>query len=561
MASLESVNLQVEGERTLRVVIVTWNVGNAQPKLAEIPMLLGTKPELESVDFVVCGSQEAVYIPVPDEELMEVTEEPATKNKSMVGEQLQEKLKEYKEKKKRREKNVGIGTKVSNLFENRSVLHFQNMYSNHLKDCGFTSVATTNLGEMRLFVFAKSDITKDITAVESAESCTGLGHVMANKGGILTSFRYKDYSFAFVSSHLAAHMQHFDKRNQDIWEIVREARTADKKVDALVQHDFIFWMGDLNYRVDLNTPRGEPMPPKKGEAHKKHWLEAKGLVDDKMYTQLLEGDQLKREQQAGMIFHEFIEAPIAYKPTFKVQRLKGTTYKEQRSPSYCDRILWRTQPYLREKKAPVVPEKVEDLPIISTSDHKPIRGVYKINLNPKPSYNSVTEESVVAHLHIKKVQALKLIAADINGTSDPYLQFRMFPQKALVMPKKGLSKLNSSYKSSVLNPTFADKDLPTLVTRCKSVQELRRVVLYISCFDYDLDADDDLGGASLYLKDYFQDVETGKKSTVNIVNAPLVLGGRVLESTISCEIDVCWKKLAPSKPAAGGVSDGCCIVQ
>ena len=80
MASLESVNLQVEGERSLRVVIVTWNVGNAQPKLAEIPILLGTKTSLENVDLVVCGSQEAVYNPVPDEDLMEITEEPERTN-------------------------------------------------------------------------------------------------------------------------------------------------------------------------------------------------------------------------------------------------------------------------------------------------------------------------------------------------------------------------------------------------------------------------------------------------------------------------------------------------
>ena len=562
MASLKSVDLQVEGESSLRVVIVTWNVGNAQPKLAEMSTLLGTKMELENVDLVVCGSQEAVYNPVPDQDLMEITEEPTLTNKTMDDEEHQEKLKAYKKKQKQREKNVGIGTKVSNLFENKSILHFQNMYTNHLKECGFTSVACTSLGEMRLFVFAKSAIEKDITVVESAESCTGLGGVMANKGGILTSFLYKNYSFAFISSHLAAHMQHYGKRNENIWEIVREARTADKSVDALVQHDFVFWMGDLNYRVDLNTPRGEPMPPKKGEAHKKHWAEAKSLVDEKKYAQLLEGDQLKREQEAGMIFHDFIEAPIAYKPTFKVQRVKGTTYKEQRSPSYCDRILWRTQPYLQANKAPVVPEKVEGLTTVSTSDHKPIRGVYKINLNPMPSYNGVTEKSVVAYLSIKKVQALKLIASDIDGTSDPYLQFRMYPFKSLVVPKKGLSRLNSSYKSSDLNPTFGDKDLPTLVTRCTSVEELRQVVLYISYFDYDtLDADDELGGVRLYLKDYFQDVKTGKSSTVKIANVPLVLGGKVLKSTMSCEIDVYWKNVAPSKPASGGVRGGCCIVQ
>ena len=104
-------------------------------------------------------------------------------NKTMDDEHT-EKLKAYKKKQKLREKNVGIGTKVSNLFENRSVLHFQNMYSNHLKECGFTSVAASNLGEMRLFVFAKSAVEKDITAVENAVSCTGLGHVMANKEDI-----------------------------------------------------------------------------------------------------------------------------------------------------------------------------------------------------------------------------------------------------------------------------------------------------------------------------------------------------------------------------------------
>ena len=58
---------------------------------------------------------------------------------------------------------------------------------------------------------------------------------------------------------------------------------------------------------------------------------------------------------------------------------------------------------------------------------------------------------------------------------------------------------------------FGDKDLPTLVTRCKSVEELRQVVLYISYFDYDMDADDELGGVCLYLKDYLQDVKTGEE--------------------------------------------------
>ena len=85
----------------------------------------------------------------------------------------------------------------------------------------------------------------------------------------------------------------------------------------------------------------------------------------------------------------------------------------------------------------------------------------------------------VAHLNIKKVDGIKLTASDIGGSSDPYLQFRMYPGNTLVMPKNKLKKLNSSYKTANLNPTFNDHDLPTLSTRCKTVEELSNVVLFM----------------------------------------------------------------------------------
>ena len=555
MTSTENINVTVNGGESLRVAILTWNVGNAQPKLAEIPMLVGTEKELENVDLIVCGSQEAVYAPVPDEELKDVTEEPELKNESLSEEKQAEQMKEYK---KQKSKEVGIGTKVSNLFENKSLVHFQNLYENHTKKCGFKAIACTDLGEMRLFVFAKEAIAKDITNVESATSCTGLGHIMANKGGILTSFIYKGYSLAFISSHLAAHLKHFSKRNENIWEILAEARTGDKDMDAFVQHDYVFWMGDLNYRVDLNTARGEPMPPKKGDGHKKHWEEVKKLVDGKKYGELLKADQLKREQKAGNIFHNFMEAPITYTPTFKVQRVKGIDYKEQRAPSYCDRILWRSQACFGNDT--VVPEQVQPLINVSTSDHKPIRGVYKINFVKTPSYEMDTTKNV-AHLNIKKVDGIKLTASDIGGSSDPYLQFRMYPGNTLVMPKNKLKKLNSSYKTANLNPTFNDHDLPTLSTRCKTVEELSNVVLFMGFWDYDsLDADDELGGVCLHLKEYVKDLQTGKKQTIKIDNAPIVLYGKVLESRLSCEIEIEWKNLESSKAPTQGFNNGCCTL-
>eukprot|EP00943_MAST-04B_sp_MAST-4B-sp1_P005614 g5614.t1 len=558
MTSTSAIDVNVGNGDSLKVVILTWNVGNAQPKLAEIPTLLGTKEELANVDLIVCGSQEAVYTPVPDEELTDVTEEPALQNESLGDTKEQdEKLKAYKAKNK---KEVGLGTKVSNLFENKALIHYQNMYESHINTCGFSTVKCADLGEMRLFVFAKKTILKDITKVEEASSCTGLGHIMANKGGLLISFLYKTYSLAFISAHLAAHLQHFKKRNEDIWEILQEARTADKDLDAFIQHDYVFWMGDLNYRVDLNTARGKPMPPKKGEEHKKHWDEVKALVDKKNYQALLNADQLIREQRKGEIFYGFVEAPITYQPTFKVQRQKGTDYKEQRAPSYCDRILWRSQPWAGNDT--VVPEKVEPLESVSTSDHKPVRGIYRINFVPKLSYSNVTENSKVAHLILKKVRGVKLTASDISGASDPYLKFRLFPENTLVMPKNQLTKLSSSYKSANLNPSYAKKDLPTLVTKCQTVDELSNVVLYMGFWDYDsLDADDELGGVCLHLKPYLKNVKSGKKSIINIKDVGISLYGKKLESRLSCEIEIDWQKMTQSKqPEKGYANQGCCSI-
>ena len=59
--------------------------------------------------------------------------------------------------------------------------------------------------------------------------------------------------------------------------------------------------------------RGDRMPLKKVKPNKA-LAEAKSLVDEKNYCQLLEGDQLKREEEAPM--QTLLSSPIVYKPTF-----------------------------------------------------------------------------------------------------------------------------------------------------------------------------------------------------------------------------------------------------
>ena len=98
----------------------------------------------------------------------------------------------------------------------------------------------------------------------------------ANKGGVAIRFVYKDSSMVFVASHLAAHKYKCDKRNED-WKNISQkigylfflvyttnvgayfhdvdhmkfrfynSEIPDKKL-VMSDHDFVWWMGDLNYR-------------------------------------------------------------------------------------------------------------------------------------------------------------------------------------------------------------------------------------------------------------------------------------------------------------------------
>lgn len=57
-------------------------------------------------------------------------------------------------------------------------------------------------------------------------------------------------------------------------------------------------------------------------------------------------DQLKREHNAGRIFHYLREGPIAFRPTYKFDKgdttdLAYDSSDKRRVPAWCDRIMFR----------------------------------------------------------------------------------------------------------------------------------------------------------------------------------------------------------------------------
>ena len=60
-------------------------------------------------------------------------------------------------------------------------------------------------GQMRLFVWALKDVALCIQNIKVTGANTGVGNVLANKGGIVLSMDYQETRLTFLTAHLAAH--------------------------------------------------------------------------------------------------------------------------------------------------------------------------------------------------------------------------------------------------------------------------------------------------------------------------------------------------------------------
>ncbi len=113
------------------------------------------------------------------------------------------------------------------------------------------------------------------------------------------------------------------------------------KQQLLGQFHHIFWLGDLNYRVDWQPNPGEIIKHEDKPTKELHDEFVNEVMESK-YSRLLKHDQLRVAMINESSFLGFTEAPIKFPPTFKVERMKGTVYLNQRLPAWCDRILWRS---------------------------------------------------------------------------------------------------------------------------------------------------------------------------------------------------------------------------
>ena len=133
----------------------------------------------------------------------------------------------------------------------------------------------------------------------------------------------------------------------------------------------MFSMGDLNFRSKL--PIVEAGSPQ-------HIQACHDLAAKKDWAALNQHDELSKALREKECLVGFRTPYCNFDPTFKVSRQNGYEYNVKRSPSYTDRILFKTGDQLESALKTILYEPVGTF---TTSDHKPIRGVFDIRLNEK----------------------------------------------------------------------------------------------------------------------------------------------------------------------------------
>ncbi|XP_076262811.1 phosphatidylinositol 4,5-bisphosphate 5-phosphatase A-like isoform X1 [Rhynchophorus ferrugineus] len=235
-----------------------------------------------------------------------------------------------------------------------------------LQNRSYVKLKSIRLQGLLLIVFSLRKHLLNIREIESEYTRTGFGGMWGNKGAVSIRLSIYGCSICFVNAHLSAHDNQLKDRVEDYNSIIKDQDFHVEETKKIFYHDYVFWMGDLNFRLMEDFDRTPE--------------EIERIVLKKDLKKLFEHDQLRYVMRKGEAFSEFTEKDPEFPPTFKFD--VGTNdYDHKRRPAWCDRILYCVNSNNYEN----VTLKVEQLsykshPSYTLSDHKPVSAEFIIKI-------------------------------------------------------------------------------------------------------------------------------------------------------------------------------------
>lgn len=239
---------------------------------------------------------------------------------------------------------------------------------NALHKYSYVKVKHVRLQGLILAIFTKREHLIQLRGIQSTYTRTGLGGVWGNKGGVTIRLCVYGCSICFVNSHLAAHESETFQRICEYNTIIEKQRFVDSQATNILTHDYTFWFGDLNFRVDDCTME-----------------EMKASIENNTYEQMLQKDQLNRVRNKGEAFHEFSEQEITFPPTYKFQIDRMGYNFSHRKPAWTDRVLFRyTKNAYENVTLDLKPHQYVSHDLYIQSDHKPVSAFFTLKVFAKP---------------------------------------------------------------------------------------------------------------------------------------------------------------------------------
>ncbi|KAF3835755.1 hypothetical protein F7725_028313 [Dissostichus mawsoni] len=187
----------------------------------------------------------------------------------------------------------------------------------------FKQVATHTLWNIRIVVLAKPEHENRISHVFSDSVKTGIANTLGSSGSFL---HVQPFIVWLCQQSPDSGSEKKLRRNQNYTNILRFVNLGDKKLNPFdITHRFthLFWLGDLNYRVEFPSTEAENIVTK---------------IRQQQYQELLSRDQLNTERNDGKVFLHF---DTREKYAYTKAKATGTKYN---LPSWCDRVLWKSYP-------------------------------------------------------------------------------------------------------------------------------------------------------------------------------------------------------------------------